>query len=123
MKRERLKDLIELDEDLLELLIKRTLIYSSYLKERKKKNAPISDSELEGSLWKIWSNKTKNLSINPKTLRALYNQFNNLAYELAEKEEEKTFKLRPYTHKPVSIDLSGPFDIYLTRFFLFIWLH
>ena len=120
MKKENLQKVIKLDEELLDLLIKRTLLYSAYLRDKRKKNAPISDSEFEGNLWKIWSKKTKELGINPKTLRTLYNHFNNLSYELAEKEEEKPFKLRPFKNKPVNINLAGPFDIHLTRFLIYI---
>ena len=120
MKKESLQKVIKLDKELLDLLIKRTLLYSTYLRDKRKKNTPISDSEFEGRLWKIWSKKTKDVGINPKTLRTLYNHFNNLSYELAEKEEEKSFKLRPLKNKPVNINLAGPFDVYLTRFLIYI---
>lgn len=121
MTKDLLKEVRQLDEKLLDLLIKRTLLYSDYLRNKRKKNLSISVRDFEGTLWKVWNQKTKVLGISSKMLRTLYNYYNNLCHELAEKEEEKVFKLKSFKIKPVTINLAGPFDTELTRFLIYIY--
>ena len=116
----RQKQIETLDKDILNLLKKRVLLYSEHLKTRQNKNLPFSDSEFEGKLWKMWAREIKGTGINQKILRNIYNYLNHLSYELAEKEDERTFKLKPLSRAKVKIDLPGPQDILLSRFSIFL---
>ncbi len=110
----------EIEKQIINLIKERTVLYSNYLKEKKKRNEPISDSDFESALWRIWKDKTQDTKIDTKLLRNVYNYINNLAYNLAEKEEEKVFLLKKSFKRSVDINVAGPFDLYLTKFLIII---
>lgn len=113
------KTIKELDLEILELIKKRSETYANFLEKKKKKDEPISDSEFESNVWKIWSEFAFDSGINQRTLRTIYNLLNSISYDFLKKEEEKIFYIKSPKVKNVNIHLPGPLDILLTRLALY----
>ncbi len=107
-----------LDSKILELIKKRAEAYANLLEKKKKKDEPVTDSEFEANMWKVWSNFALDTGLNQRTLRTIYNLLNSLSYEFVKKEEEKIFSIKSKA-KNVNIDLPGPLDVLITKLALY----
>ena len=107
----RLRDL---DRQIVDLLSRRSEALVGHLEERKSRGLSLTDADFEKRLWKIWQEKGDAKGLDAKLLRKLFNLANSLAYEQVERPSEREFLLWP-SMKPVTIELPGPKDTWLTR--------
>lgn len=108
-------ELSELDQDIAELLARRTKLLAQSVSHRMDNNLALVNPEQEKSLWKIWQSVQQQYSLEFLPWRKLFYLLNNSAYALAEKKNaDQAFPLLP-SHSPVDIDMTAVLDMETTR--------
>ncbi len=118
-KKKILKDLKELDREILNLLSKRCKILHNHVKQKKEQKDSIIDSVLEKELWRQWEKNSHGKHLDGRLLRKIFNYINWLGYETKETEELTAwnFILNP-PKLPTDIYIHGPRDRFCSRFWI-----
>jgi len=109
----------DIDNKILDLLSKRSDLLKKAAQARGQKKISIVDSEQEKRIWKKWYENSEKLDLNEKLLKKIFHFSNALGYQKAEEKSEEQFALSPTT-KEANINITGPRDRDLTRFWLSI---
>lgn len=105
------------DQDILDLIWKRSELIKNLSRDRQKQGQGMVDSRQEKELWRIWQHFFQQKGLQEYIGRKIFNLLNNLGYEALEKAEEKEFLIQP-PREEVQIDQAGPKDVLLTRMVL-----
>lgn len=103
------QEIAELDQQLVELLVRRSRLMAKAAKARRSKNLPTVEPRQEKYLWYVWEEALKREGGSPQTFKRVFAMLNSLGYET---EPEPSPQPAPFVFKPkpepVDIDASGP---------------
>lgn len=116
IKEERLRDLLSIDAQILELIAERSRLLRKESAWRRSKGQSRIDPALEKGLWAEWEQAGKQLGVGPKLLRQLFNQVNLLGDESAQikRRADTGYVLRP-RHEKVCVSTPAPRSLSSTR--------
>lgn len=116
IKEERLRDLLSIDAQILELMTERSRLLRKESAWRRSKGQSRIDPALEKGLWAEWEQAGKLLGVGPKLLRQLFSQINLLGDESAQikRRADTGYVLRP-RREPVRVSTPAPRSLSATR--------
>ncbi|MFW5488310.1 MAG: hypothetical protein ACNI3A_07830 [Desulfovibrio sp.] len=103
------EEIMGLDEQLLELMQRRTRLLSRAASTRRSKKLPVAEAAQEKRFWSVWEKHCRAGGFKPRTARQFFVMLNSLGYEAADApvRAENAFFLTP---RPGSLDVdaAGP---------------
>lgn len=115
----KLQALSHIDQRLVALLTERAGILSDEGSWRKDRHLSHADPELEKRLWAVWETDAKELGLDRKILKKLFNLANMLGQTSKTGKAAANFILAP-RKLPVNMEIKGPRSISLTRKSIFL---
>ena len=110
-KRGVMSEVAQIDDEILTLLHKRSMLLSRVLGVRKRKGLSAVSPEQEKRLWGIWDRAATRLGLDPKSLRRIYGQLNNLGYNYTDPKgtgKNAPAYWIPQVTRPADVTLPAP---------------